>query len=128
MARLADSVGKAHDPFSLNADPSIKNFKVPDLLPPDQIGAARLDRRRKLRDIVDQSVKNFEATEDARLLNDNFDSAFRHDDQQAGPRRFRHQPGLRIQVRERYGMNRLGQCCLLARRLIENGVRLVTDQ
>ena len=29
-------------------------------------------------------------------------------------------------VRERYGMNRFGQCCLLARRLIEAGVRFVT--
>ena len=39
-------LGKAHDPFALNADPSNKDFKVPDLLPPDQIGAARLARRR----------------------------------------------------------------------------------
>src|SRR5258708_29308354 len=29
-------------------------------------------------------------------------------------------------VRERYGMTRFGQCCLLARRLIEAGVRFVT--
>ena len=42
-------LGKAHDPFALMADPSQKDFKVPDLLPPDQIGAARLERRRKRR-------------------------------------------------------------------------------
>jgi hypothetical protein len=30
------------------------------------------------------------------------------------------------QVRDRYGRNRFGQCCLLARRLIEAGVRFVT--
>ena len=118
-------LGKAHDPFSLNADPSIKNFKVPDLLPPDQIGAARLDRRRKLRDIVDQSVKNFEATEDARLLNDNFESAFRMMTSKQARAAFDISQE-KDSVRERYGMNRLGQCCLLARRLIENGVRLVT--
>jgi hypothetical protein len=29
-------------------------------------------------------------------------------------------------VRERYGLNRFGQCCLLARRLVERGVRFVT--
>ena len=29
-------------------------------------------------------------------------------------------------TRERYGMTKLGQCCLLARRLIEGGVRFVT--
>ena len=70
-------LGKAHDPFALNANPAQKDFKVPDLLPPDQIGAARLDRRRKMREIVDSAVKNFEASEDARLLNDSFHSAFR---------------------------------------------------
>lgn len=31
-----------------------------------------------------------------------------------------------VEVRERYGMNRFGQCCLLARRLVEAGVRFVT--
>jgi len=30
------------------------------------------------------------------------------------------------ELREKYGMNRFGQCCLLARRLIESGVRFVT--
>ena len=35
-------LGKAHDPFSLMADPSQPNFKVPDLLPPAEIDAARL--------------------------------------------------------------------------------------
>jgi hypothetical protein len=29
-------------------------------------------------------------------------------------------------VRQRYGVHRFGQCCLLARRLIESGVRFVT--
>ena len=29
-------------------------------------------------------------------------------------------------TRERYGMSRFGQCCLLARRLVESGVRFVT--
>ena len=31
-------------------------------------------------------------------------------------------------VRKRYGMNRFGQGCLLARRLVERGVRFVTAQ
>ena len=35
-------LGKAHDPFSLMADPSQPNFKVPDLLPPVEFDAARL--------------------------------------------------------------------------------------
>ncbi|MGB1725819.1 MAG: DUF1501 domain-containing protein, partial [Limisphaerales bacterium] len=118
-------LGKAHDPFALNANPAQKDFKVPDLLPPDQIGAARLDRRRKMREIVDGAVKNFEASEDARLLNDSFHSAFRMMTSEQARAAFditKEKPA----VRERYGMNRFGQCCLLARRLVENGVRMVT--
>jgi hypothetical protein len=39
-------LGKSYDPFVFNADPSAKDFKVPDLLPPDYISALRVDRRR----------------------------------------------------------------------------------
>ena len=35
------------------------------------------DRRRKLRSIVDETVKNFEASDTARLLDSNFEAAFR---------------------------------------------------
>src|SRR6476619_3780284 len=43
----AGYLGKTFDPFVLNADPSDKAFKVPDLLPPDYVTAVRGDRRRK---------------------------------------------------------------------------------
>ncbi len=118
-------LGKAHDPFALMADPSKKDFRVPDLLPPDQIGAARLDRRRKMRDIVEESVKNFEASEDARLLDENFQAAFRMMTSEQARSAFDLSRET-DKTRERYGMNRVGQCFLLARRLVENGVRFVT--
>ncbi len=118
-------LGKSHDPFSLMADPSLKDFKVPDLLPPDQIGAARLERRKTMRDIVDGATLAFEQSEDARLLDDNFHAAFRMMTSEQARSAFdlTKEP---VRVRERYGMNRFGQCCLLARRLVENGVRFVT--
>jgi hypothetical protein len=118
-------LGKAHDPFALMADPSQPNFKVPDLLPPDQIGVARVDRRRKMRDVVDATTRAFEASEDARLLDDNFQAAYRLMTSSQAREAFdlSREPEA---VRERYGMNRFGQCCLLARRLVESGVRFVT--
>ncbi|MGY8652825.1 MAG: DUF1501 domain-containing protein [Verrucomicrobiia bacterium] len=118
-------LGKAHDPFALMADPSKPNFKVPDLLPPDLIGAHRLDRRRTMRELVDQTVKSFEASEDARLLDENFHAAFRMMTSEQARSAFDLEKEPR-KVRERYGMSRFGQCCLLARRLVENGVRFVT--
>src|SRR5437667_2461402 len=64
----AGFLGKAYDPFVLNADPSKKDFKVPDLLPPTEIGEARLERRRSLRQVVDEQVKSFEASPSAQLM------------------------------------------------------------
>jgi hypothetical protein len=121
----AGFLGKAYDPFALMADPSQPNFKVPDLLPPDSIGTARLDRRRRMRSIVDETVANFEASDDARLLDSNFEAAFRLMTSPQAREAFdlSREP---TELREKYGMTRFGQSCLLARRLIEAGVRFVT--
>lgn len=118
-------LGKAYDPFVLNADPSKPDFVVPDLLPPKQIGEARLDRRRKMRDVVDQTIAGFEKNENAQLLDSSFQSAFRIITSAQARDAFdlTKEPQS---VRDRYGMNRFGQCCLLARRLVEAGVRFVT--
>ncbi len=121
----AGFLGKAYDPFALMTDPSKPNFKVPDLLPPAEIGEARLARRRRLRSIVDETVANFEASDSAKLLDSNFEAAFRMMTSEKARAAFdlSKEPE---KVRERYGMNRFGQCCLLSRRLIEAGVRFVT--
>jgi uncharacterized protein (DUF1501 family) len=118
-------LGKAYDPFVLMADPSKPNFKVPDLLPPTEIGEVRLQRRRELREIVDDQVKVFEASETAKQMDANFASAYRLMTSTKAREAFdlSKEPE---KVRERYGMTRFGQCCLLARRLIEAGVRFVT--
>jgi hypothetical protein len=121
----AGFLGKAHDPFVLMTDPSKPNFQVPDLLPPPEIGEVRLQRRKRLRELVDSSLKNFEASDDAKLLDANFESAYRLMTSPNARAAFdlAKEPST---VRERYGMNRFGQCCLLARRLVEAGVRFVT--
>ena len=118
-------LGKAHDPFALMADPSKPDFKVPDLLPPDQIAGLRVDRRRRMRDVVEAAAKDFEASEDARLLDDSFQAAWRLMTSPEARAAFdlSAEPPA---VRERYGLTRFGQCCLLARRLVESGVRFVT--
>jgi hypothetical protein len=121
----AGYLGKMFDPFVLNADPSDANFKVPDLLPPDYITALREQRRKTLRQAVDSAVKTFEASADARLLESNFQQAYKLMSSPAAREAF----DLKAEpedVRSRYGKTRFGQCCLLARRLVERGVRFVT--
>src|SRR5437868_14578649 len=64
----AGFLGKAYDPFVLNTDPSKDDFKVPDLLPPKELGEVRLERRRRLRQIVEDRVAQFEASPSAKLM------------------------------------------------------------
>ena len=121
----AGFLGKAYDPFALMADPSKPDFKVPDLLPAPEIGSARLDRRRRLRAIVEETVKSFETSPNAKLMDENFETAYRLMTSPAARDAFDLSKEPQA-MRERYGLNRFGQCCLLARRLIEAGVRFVT--
>jgi len=121
----AGFLGKSFDPFVLNADPSKADFKVPDLLPPKEFGEVRLERRRSLRQVVDDAVKNFESSESAKLMDANFADAYRLMTSSKARDAFdlTQEP---LKVRERYGLTRFGQSCLLARRLVERGVRFVT--
>lgn len=121
----AGYLGRQHDPFILDADPSERNFEVPNLLPPQYISAVRAERRQRLRDAVDGAVASFESSPQARQLNGNFDLAY----QLMSSRQAREAFALDQEpaaMRDRYGRTRFGQCCLLARRLIERGVRFVT--
>src|SRR5437867_1664973 len=105
----AGFLGKAHDPFVLNADPSKADFRVPDLLPPKQIGEVRIDRRRKLREAVDRTVSNFEKSENAKLLDSSFEAAFRIITSEKARAAFDLAQEPQV-VREKYGMSRFGQC------------------
>jgi hypothetical protein len=121
----AGFLGKQYDPFVLNADPSDPNFRVPDLLPPDYLTPLRVDRRRNWREAVDKAVSRFETSQDARLLDSTFHQAYTLMSSQKAREAFELHRESET-VRRKYGMNRFGQSCLLARRLIEAGVRFVT--
>lgn len=116
-------LGKAFDPFRVEGDPSADGFQVEGLGLPEGITAARLDGRRALRARIDEPVElsgTGPASWDGyceRAL-DSLRSA-----EAAGAFRVdREEP----RIRDRYGRNIHGQCLLLARRLIEAGVPLVT--
>ncbi len=121
----AGFLGKAHDPFVINADPSKPNFKVPDLLPPDYISNIRIERRRKLREAVEQSMTHLEKSEEAQLLDGNFEKAYNLVSSPEARQAF-DLTQEKEELRDKYGRNKFGQGCLLARRLIESGVRFTT--
>jgi hypothetical protein len=121
----AGFLGKTYDPFVLNADPSDPNFRVPDMLPPDYLTALRVDRRKNWRAAIDQAVNRFETSQDARLMDNTFHQAYTLMSSAKAREAFElhREPEA---VREKYGLNRFGQSCLLARRMVEAGVRFVT--
>ena len=123
--QTAGYLGKRYDPFVLNADPNDKNFSVPDLLPPDYISAVRADRRQRMRDAVEGELAAFEDQAQCKQMDDNFNLAYRLMSSAQAREAFAldKEP---TSVRDRYGRTRFGQGCLLARRLIERGVRFVT--
>jgi uncharacterized protein (DUF1501 family) len=74
---------------------------------------------------VDGALESFEQSTAAKQLDDNFNLAYRLMSSKQAREAFElgREPST---VRDRYGRTRFGQCCLLARRLIERGVRFVT--
>jgi uncharacterized protein (DUF1501 family) len=124
-ANTAGYLGKQYDPFILNADPSDPKFKVPDLLPPEYISALRAERRQRMRDAVDGALSSFEKSAQAKQMDDNFHLAYRLMSSRQAREAFAldREPE---KMRDRYGRTRFGQSCLMARRLIEAGVRFVT--
>ncbi len=109
----------------LNADAADPHLAVRDLVPPDYIAAVRTDTRRRLRSAIDESIKSFEASSDARLLDASFDQAYTLMSSAKARAAFDLSQESDA-LKDMCGRNRSGMSCLLARRLVEAGVRFVT--
>ena len=115
-------LGKAYEPFRVDGDPNSRWFEVPGLGLPEGVDPSRFDSRRHLAKSLNSvtmpgraagawdafQVKALDALGSAEAR-----GAFRLD---------REDP----KTRDRYGRHIHGQCLLLARRLVEAGVGLVT--
>lgn len=121
----AGYLGAKHEPFFLRADAAAPGFKISDLEAPKGIDPARLKDRKGLLEAVDNAQRAFDATEDSRSRDNAYEQAFGLIFAEKAKKAF-DIATEKDEVRDRYGRNTFGQSCLLARRLIENGVRLVT--
>jgi hypothetical protein len=119
-------LGLAHGPFEIAADPSADNFAVRDITPPGGITGERIEFRRKVLARIDALQRKAELQPAAyEALDENYKTALNMITASQTKAAF----DLRqeaAELREAYGKNRFGQSCLLARRLIEAGVRFVT--
>jgi hypothetical protein len=122
--QTAAHLGSAHEPFFLNADPAGADFKVADLEVPKKDSKFRLDARKRLLAELDDLQRRTE-TGSTQMHDSAYERAFRLLTSAKAKKAF----NLNLEkdtVRDRYGRNTFGQSCLLARRLIESGVRCVT--
>ena len=120
-------LGPAAAPFVIEADPNAPGFSVPDLVPPLSLEANRLDARRALLAKVDrfQRAAEREANDQARTVSVFREKAFAMMTSPQAKAAF-DIAAEGTATRDRYGRTSLGQSCLMARRLVEAGVRCVT--
>ena len=112
-------------PFAVGGDPSRPDFRVRDLEAPAELPAPRLERRRDFLNEVDQLSRQIEADASRAERDAQFTQAYKLIFSTAAKKAF-DLTQEKAEVRQRYGSQRLGQSCLLARRLVEAGCPFVT--
>ena len=126
----AGFLGKAFDPYTLYPEgddmdmTKMDRIKVDDLQLRPEVFAMRLQRRAKLRDALNAGMKSIDAAVSDFKLNEYYDRAL----SLVVSGRARDAFNLQAEpakTRDLYGRNTFGQSCLLARRLIEAGTKVV---
>jgi hypothetical protein len=126
----AGFLGRAYDPYYLYPDGDdldmnkMDRVRVEDLKLPSEVFALRLERRARLRDLINDGMKDI----DKAVSQYNLDEYYSRALSIVTSGRARNAFDLEQEpqaTRNRYGRNTFGQSCLLARRLVEAGTRVV---
>ena len=126
----AGFLGRAYDPYYLfppGGDMDMNKMdriNIDDLKLRPEVHMNRLDRRARLRELINAGMPGIDKATSKYDLNKYYESALNL----ISSGRARDAFDLNKEtnaVRDRYGRNTFGQCCLLARRLVEAGTRVV---
>jgi hypothetical protein len=118
-------LSSAFGPFALGADPAQKDFKVRDLSLPNGVSDERFARRQSLLQTVDQHFRSMEKSDEL----DSMDAFYQHAYKLISSQQAREAFNLEAEpaaLRDEYGRTQAGQRMILARRLVEAGVRFVS--
>lgn len=120
-------LGATCAPFVIEADPAAPDFAVPDLMPPLALRADRIAARQEMLKTLDRFQREGEAKHNGRAgaMSIFREKAFALMTSPASKQAF-NLAAESDTLRDAYGRNTLGQSCLMARRLVEAGVRCVT--
>jgi hypothetical protein len=118
-------LGQRHAPFLATGDPTRRDFTINTLRLPAEVDGPRLSRRIGLLAALDGASDRLARRDLFSEVGHHYDRAFRLLQSPATQRAFdlASEPD---RVRDRYGWHHFGQSCLLARRLVEAGVPLIT--
>ena len=118
-------LSSAYSGFSLGADPADGRFRVRDLDLPEGIDAARFDKRRRMLDVVNDHFREQEKSAALDALDTFYQRAYGLISSAEAQEAFdlKQEPDA---IKDEYGRNQAGMRMLLARRLVESGVRFVT--
>jgi len=126
----AGFLGKSYDPYYLfppgdDLDMTkMDKIKVDDLSMAPGVFAHRLQRRARIRDAINEAMPEIDKAVADYELNDYYKKAINLIVSGKAREAFNLEQEP-FKLRERYGRNTFGQSCLLARRLIEAGTRVV---
>jgi hypothetical protein len=116
--QCAGFLGGRHEPYALRREVTTGRYDLNNIDLPPGLDPARLQSRQELLNAIDDAQRRLDTVGAGdqpiqELFAVSVRRAFDIDAEAAG-------------LRERYGRNTFGQSCLLARRLVERGVRMVT--
>ena len=115
----------AHGPFSLGGDPANNGFAVRDLNMHQGITPERFDRRRNILSTVDEHFRTLEKSDSLDAMDSFYQAAYSLVSSESAREAFNLAAEPEA-IRNTYGKNEAGQRMLMARRLVEAGVRFVS--
>ena len=118
-------LSSSYGPFGLGSDPAQGGFKVRDLALPKEINNDRFSKRRSLLNTVDDHFRQIEKSDALGAMDKFYNDAYSLISSKEAREAF-DMTKESEKVKDRYGKNQAGQRMLLARRLVESGVRFVS--
>ncbi|MBL8826539.1 MAG: DUF1501 domain-containing protein [Planctomycetaceae bacterium] len=116
--------GPEHAPFVLETDPVQPDFEVRDLRLAPGVNGDRFERRRRMLSALEKSEGSAAGTNRPAVMSTYYEKAYQMITAPDARKAF-DITAESDKTRERYGNTSLGQCALLARRLVEAGSRFV---
>ena len=124
MWEQAAFLGPLHNPFAVG-NPNTPNYRVRDLELPMGVDWARVERRNSLLAVTDQYFRQFDTAQVVDKMGTHYKTALALISSERARKAF-HIEAEPPALRDSYGRSAMGQGCLLARRLVEAGVRFVS--